>query len=302
MAAKKKRFGLWDTFGEMLVDLHKDPTAGPMPLAARLHLKGGACEAPPPTWKMGGTFRVTLVGSVPRYQEYVGDQWVDASLEDPLGRLMAASVPSSGSSPRASTPVTPIADQGDPKKVFLIHGRNHVAPEQMGIFLRAMGLEPVWFRDVRRTMGGTATVAGVVEEGMKIARGILALFTPDEFSSLRPELRKPSDVGEHLERWQARPNVLFEAGMAFGKDRNRVAFVLFGDVTLFTDVAGIHVYRPTNEFGRDSDRAQLKGLLADGMRCSVNLLSDEWMHAGDFDKVMNGLSGVSPPSTFPKRP
>jgi predicted nucleotide-binding protein len=304
--AVKKRFGFWDTFGDMVVDLHKSPSAGTMPLSTRLQLKGGASAAPPPTWKPNGIFQVAMVGSTPKYQEYSGGNWVDAPLEDPNALppwvtppTDAAKAPTSATGQTMTAALSPrSADEGDPKKVFLIHGRNSAAPEQMGIFLRSMGLEPVWFRDVRKTMGGTATIAGVVEQGMKLAHGILALFTPDEFSSLRSELRKPSDSGDHVERWQARPNVLFEAGMAFGKDRDRVAFVLFGDVTLFTDASGIHVYRPNNDHGPDSDRAQLRGLLAGGMHCTVDLHSDEWMRAGNFDDVMRGLSGVSPPQPF----
>jgi predicted nucleotide-binding protein len=190
----------------------------------------------------------------------------------------------------------------DSKKVFVIHGRNERAVNEMGIFLRSMGLEPVWFRDVRKEMGGTAFIAKIVEHGMEKAQGVLALFTPDEFSALRPDLRKAGESGEKVERWQARPNVQFEAGMAYGRDPDRVAFVLFGDVKLFTDAAGIHVFWPTNEHGPDSHRALLRGVLADGMKCEVNMRSDDWMTAGNFDAVVAGLSGVSLKDPFAPDP
>jgi hypothetical protein len=190
----------------------------------------------------------------------------------------------------------------DNRKVFVIHGRNERAVAEMGVFLRSMGLEPVWFRDVRKEMGGTAFIAKIVERGMEKAHGVLSLFTPDEYAALRPGLRKSGESGEAVERWQARPNVQFEAGMAYGRDPDRVAFVLFGNVKLFTDASGIHVFRPTNEHGPDSHRALLRGLLAGGMKCAVNMHLDDWMTAGDFDAVVAGLVGVSPKDPFAPDP
>jgi predicted nucleotide-binding protein len=185
----------------------------------------------------------------------------------------------------------------DRKKVFVIHGRNLEARHEMGVFLRSLGLEPVWFRDVRKNMGGTAQIIRVVEQGMKEAHGVLALVTPDEFSVLRPPMRKPGESGEAVERWQARPNVLFEAGMAYMRDPDRVAFVLFGEAKLFTDTAGMCVFWPTNDHGPESHRTQLRDLLGGGMHCDINDGHD-WMTSGDFDAVIRGLSGVSPRDPF----
>jgi predicted nucleotide-binding protein len=185
----------------------------------------------------------------------------------------------------------------DKKKVFVIHGRCAPARHEMGVFLRSLGLEPVWFRDVRKNMGGTVHIIKVVEQGMKEAHGVLALITPDEFSALRPALRKTGESGEIVERWQARPNVLFEAGMAYARDPDRVAFVLFGDAKLFTDASGMCIFWPTNDHGPDSDRAQLRDLLGGGMQCEINTKHD-WMTSGDFNTVISGLSGVSPRDPF----
>jgi predicted nucleotide-binding protein len=187
----------------------------------------------------------------------------------------------------------------DKKKVFIIHGRNHAVLKEVGIFLRSMGLDPRLFRDVRKGMGGATHVSKVVERGMEEAQGVLALITPDEFASLRTDLRKERESGQVVERWQARPNVIFEAGMAFGRHPDRVAFAVFGDAKLFTDVDGIHLFRLTNEHGPDSSRAQLRGVLEDGMKCDVNLRSDEWMTAGDFDAVTKGLSDSLPANPLP---
>jgi predicted nucleotide-binding protein len=188
-------------------------------------------------------------------------------------------------------------DNADKKKVFVIHGRCEAARQEMGVFLRSLGLEPLWFRDVRSRMGGTTHVIRVVEQGMKEAHGIIALITPDEYSTLRPAMRKAGDGGEMVARWQARPNVLFEAGMAYMRHPDRVAFVLFGDAKLFSDTSGMCVYWPTNEYDPDSHRTQFRDLLGGGMQCEINA-SNDWMNSGDFDAVIRGLSGVSPTDPF----
>jgi predicted nucleotide-binding protein len=187
----------------------------------------------------------------------------------------------------------------DPKKVFIIHGRNVEARKQVGIFLKSLGLAPVNFDDLRASLKGTPTLADIIIEGMRIAQGIVALFTPDEFSSLRPGLREHGETGDTVERWQARPNVLFEAGMAFGKDRERVVLVKLGKVSLFTDVGGIHVLSPTNDpkGHRDTLRKTLKE-----MGCSVDLESSDWMHEGDFETCIKALPEVSTRSPFSEAP
>jgi predicted nucleotide-binding protein len=183
----------------------------------------------------------------------------------------------------------------DKKKVFIIHGRNVVARKEMGIFLRAIGLEPLNFDDLRASLKGTPTVADVVIAGMKNAQGVVAIFTADEYAALRPSMRGKGESGESVERWQARPNVLFEAGMAFGRDRERVVFVKLGDVDLFSDVGGVHVLTPTNDpkGHRDTLRKVLKG-----MGCAVNLEPSDWMHDGDFETCVKALPEVSARDPF----
>lgn len=183
----------------------------------------------------------------------------------------------------------------DPKSVFVIHGRNTKAREEMGSFLRACGLKPINFGDLRAELGGTPTIDRIVEEGMARAQGVVALFTADEYASLRPSFRAPSDHGTQVERWQARPNVIFEAGMAFGRDRDRVVFVLLGNPQLFTDVAGVHVLRPTNDV--HGDRTVFRDTLRKGMRCGVEDSSD-WMKAGDFEGCIQFPGDPVPHDSF----
>src|SRR5205807_687939 len=151
----------------------------------------------------------------------------------------------------------------DPKKIFIIHGRNKKARQEMGTFVRALGLKPINFGELRAEMGGAPTVADIIERGMAEAQGVIALVTPDEYAAVRHDFRQRVDRPVDIMRWQARPNVIFEAGMAFGRDRTRVLFVLLGDPQLFTDVDGIHVLRPTNDLS--GDRTTLRETLMRGM-------------------------------------
>ncbi len=188
-----------------------------------------------------------------------------------------------------------VATVADKRKVFVIHGRNLEARKQMGIYLRALGLEPINFDDLRAGLGGTPTIADIVMAGMAQAQGVVALFTADEYAALKPDLRGPGESGEMVERWQSRPNVLFEAGIAFGIDRNRVVIVKLGKVSLPSDFGGIHALSPTND--PSGHRNTLRNTLK-GMGCAVGDGSD-WMKDGDFEAAATvGLSGVSPKDPF----
>jgi predicted nucleotide-binding protein len=202
--------------------------------------------------------------------------------------------------PAATSPATTASAKGaampDPKKVFIIHGRNTKARNELGIFVRSLGLSPINFMDLRASMGGTPTVAEIVERGMDQAQGVIALVTADEYAAVRPDLRYAHDQPDDIARWQARPNVIFEAGMAFGRDRKRVVFVLLGNPKLFTDVAGIHILRPNND--PSSDRVTLRNALSQGMGCEVDLHSSDWMTSGDFVSCAAPLPGVSPQDPF----
>ena len=169
----------------------------------------------------------------------------------------------------------------DPKKVFIIHGQNQNAADEMAKFVFSLGLEPLKFGEIRSRMGGGNTnIADVVVQGMSEAAHVIALFTPDEFSELRPKLAR-GKKGEELHRWQGRPNVIFEAGIAYGRDPERVIFVKLGDVSLFTDANHVHYYKPTND--PKGHRKDLKRWLAH--RCPVND-SDQWMEVGDFESCV----------------
>lgn len=175
------------------------------------------------------------------------------------------------------------------RSVFVIHGRNGQAATEMHKFIAALGLHSIDFYELRSRMGGTPTVAEIVTRGMDEAHVVIALFTSDEYAQLRPEFKRAGESESDAARWQARPNVIFEAGMAFGRAPSRVLFVLLGSVQLFTDVAGIHVLRPTND--TRGDRSTLRKTLRN-MGCPVSD-NERWQDAGDFEGPVKELSNAA---------
>ena len=187
---------------------------------------------------------------------------------------------------------------GDPQKVFIIHGRNIEARNAIEQFVNSLGLKVLDFDQVSANLGGSVFVGEVVRAGLQLAHGIIALFTPDEVAALHPTWRGNLERPEEVQRWQARPNVIFEAGMAYGLAQKRTVLVTLGtEVSLFSDVAGIHVIRLDNQV---ENRKKLRLKLI-GMNCSVDKDAHAWTdpkRSGDFEACVSGLSGVSPPDPF----
>lgn len=186
----------------------------------------------------------------------------------------------------------------DPKKVFIIHGRNSAALTAVEHFLKALKLEPLDFDELAADMG-TEFIGNIVLEGLRRANGIVVLFTPDEFSGLLPQFRGARDKESDIKRWQSRPNVIFEAGIAFGTARDRSVLVtLGGEVSLFSDVDGVHILRLDNNV-KNRDRFRQKLI---GMGCELDQRTSAWTDpskSGDFESCLTMLSGVSPRDPFP---
>lgn len=174
----------------------------------------------------------------------------------------------------------------DPSRVFIVFGRNSKAYNAMRLFIQSLGLSPLGFDEVRNDLGGSPFVGDIIEAGMRRAMAVVVLFTPDEYAALRPSLAGAHDKPDDLARWQSRPNVLFEAGMALMADQRRTILTVLGDVPIASDMQGRHFLR----IGNDTDsRAKLRDALS-AIGCVVDQRVTNWHNvgiAGDFDACIS---------------
>lgn len=168
------------------------------------------------------------------------------------------------------------------KTVFVVHGRNEPLRKSMFDFLRAVGLNPMeWSTALRATESGTPTIMQVIEVMLKKSASVVVLMTPDDLVQLKPQLQRKSDKEvEKRQVGQARPNVLFEAGIAMGSMPKETVLVEIGDIKNFTDVAGIHVARLDNS--SESRHTFIQKLEA--ANCDVTLSGTDWLTTGDFEQ------------------
>ncbi|MBB4395077.1 TIR domain-containing protein [Bradyrhizobium sp. ERR14] len=94
----------------------------------------------------------------------------------------------------------------DSKKIFLVHGRNEGAKNQVELFLRAIGLEPIILH--KRPNAGRHLLTKFREES-EGANFAIVLMTPDDMGRVDDE---DADFQP-----RARQNVVFELGFFIGK-------------------------------------------------------------------------------------
>ncbi len=168
----------------------------------------------------------------------------------------------------------------DPKKVFVVHGRDIRLKNDFFSFLRALGLQPIeWSEALKLTRKATPYIGEALESAFKNAQAVIVLLTPDDEVRLSPELmNKNEDEIEKMITLQARPNVLFEAGMAFGTHPDRTLLVEVGQVKAFSDVAGRYIVRLSNSSESRNDIAERLRT----SRCDVSTSGDDWLKTGNF--------------------
>lgn len=168
------------------------------------------------------------------------------------------------------------------RSVFLVHGRDHSARDALIALLKAFDLKVINWRDAAtRAGGGTPYTGDIVVAGMELADAVVILLTPDDIGYVRPDFREATDGGHELKpTGQARLNVVFEAGMAMARDRDRVVVVEVGQVRKMSDIDGLNVIRMHDNIERRKDLAQR--LRSAGL--SVDTDGEEWRTAGNFNR------------------
>ena len=186
--------------------------------------------------------------------------------------------PGTGVAGRVGT--LPMAVQG-PRVVFVVHGRDRAARDGVFTFLRAIGLHPLEWAEALAATGKPAPYIGdVLDIAFASAQAVIVLLTPDDEASLQPHLRGTGEPPHETQpTGQARPNVLFEAGMTMGRNPDHTVLVELGELRPFSDIAGRHVVRLNNSTPRRQEFAQR--LSAAG--CPVNLSGTDWHTAGNLE-------------------
>jgi predicted nucleotide-binding protein len=164
--------------------------------------------------------------------------------------------------------------------VFVVHGRNEHARRELFVFLRALGLQPIeWNQALRMTKQASPYVGAILDTAFREAVAVVVLFTPDDEARLRAAYRKKREpLHERNLSGQARPNVLFEAGMAFGRNPDSTVLVELGDLRPFSDIGGRHIVHLSNQA---TSRQELATKLANA-GCNVDTSGQDWLEAGDL--------------------
>jgi predicted nucleotide-binding protein len=99
-------------------------------------------------------------------------------------------------------------------------------------------------------------IGDILDNTMAKVQAVVVLFSPDDLAKLRPELLTRKDgASERQLRGQPRPNVLFEAGLALGRHPDKTILVEVGRLRKFSDIAGRHVVRLSNDYAKRNDLA-----------------------------------------------
>lgn len=175
----------------------------------------------------------------------------------------------------------------DASIILVVHGRNERARTALFQFLRSLHLKPLeWSQAVRATGKPAPYIGEVLDAAFSMAQAVVVLMTPDDFAYLRDGLRQAKEPPHETEpTLQARPNVLFEAGMAMGRHPDRTILIELGELRPFSDVGGRHTIRINNTTQKRqdlTDRLEIAG-------CPIDITGRDWHTAGDFDAALEGL-------------
>ena len=175
----------------------------------------------------------------------------------------------------------------DRRKVFVVHGRNAAARDAIFQFLRSVDLDPIEWEAARTlTQNPNAYVGEILGAGFGEAQAILVLLTGDDEARLREKYRSHEEPQYETELTrQARPNVLFEAGLAFGRAPQSVVLVEVGRLRPFSDIAGRYVVRLKS--GAASERHLLVERLRDAGCLPDTKGRTDWLERDFFRGLLN---------------
>jgi predicted nucleotide-binding protein len=167
------------------------------------------------------------------------------------------------------------------RTVMVVYGRDDQAKQAMFDFLKSLDLKPMsWTQGISQTKIANPSVRQIVDALFAKAVAVVVLLTPDDEAQLKPKFRKKNEPAHEVQlTGQARPNVLFEAGMAMSSHPEQTVMTQIGNVKPFTDVGGIHITHLNNSL---DTRRELATKLKNA-KCQIDMDDDKWRTAGDFE-------------------
>lgn len=205
--------------------------------------------------------------TIARNAEDVTDEYISG----PPGRVFASDAPSP----------TTLQPPKDAREVFVVHGRNLIARDALFDFLRTIDLHPLeWSEAIQKTGRASPYIGEILDAAFSTAHAVVVLLTPDDEAQLRDHFKQEGDPPHETQlTGQARPNVLFEAGMAIGRNDERTILLEMGHLRPFSDIAGRHSIR----FSDSSQSRQELAKRLESAGCPVKLDGTDWHTAGDFN-------------------
>jgi predicted nucleotide-binding protein len=213
-------------------------------------LVGEWSEKPNSCWRF-----VTKDGGGLNWSSTKGTIWFDGPADAKASLEGAVKLAMSGGTP----PPAKVEATG---RIFVVHGHDTVAREQLELVLHKLGLQPFVLQN---TDGGGLTIIESLEKmigkNAESSFGIV-LMTPDDVGYAKKD-------GDTEAKPRARQNVIMEMGMLLSSlTRARVAILQKGFVEHPSDTAGV-IYLPFNEHVKEvvpklAARLQAVGIDIDG--------------------------------------
>ncbi|EJF89733.1 hypothetical protein ME1_00503 [Bartonella vinsonii subsp. arupensis OK-94-513] len=161
-----------------------------------------------------------------------GAKTVKKKLEKELAKYRVAKY--TGKSRPSSLPNTSNVSPSVSPKVFIVHGHDHTALEQLELILRRLNLEPYILQN---TSGNGSTIIEALEKEINTQKSSIkfgiVLLTPDDMGYAKSD-------GETAAKPRARQNVILEMGMLMSAlSRKNVAILKKQDIEVPSDISGI---------------------------------------------------------------
>ncbi len=199
------------------------------------------------------------------YNESLGrkEQHLKAWLEEV--ELNKDSIPETAGNSKEAVNGASEKEHGDQlsNKVFIVHGHDENLKQEVEIFLKDIGLEPIV---LHRQPDKGQTIIEKFENNSEVGYALI-LLTPDDVGYPVSQETEGSDVKK---RQRARQNVIFEFGYFVGKlGRSRVCCIYKEGVELPTDISGV-IYKKVTTNIEEIGMSIIKDLKAVGYTIKIS--------------------------------